>query len=106
MGKQNFIELLRLCNSNIKGQTDGDAINTMLPIELSAFYLKYTPSEIQCLLNNDDLKVIYGEKNHFSNLAILKVLGSYIGIQPQGNDAVSILWFQRHINDFLQRGYA
>lgn len=86
-------QLIRECNSNIKGISKKEIIDQYLPIKEEDVEI-YIENKIMYIKSKQQIKKIYGQDDYFSNLEILKEIGYIYGIKLRSNKIFDLIKFK------------
>lgn len=86
-------QLIRECNSNIKGISKKEIIDQYLPIKEEDIEI-YIENKIMYIKSKQQIKKIYVQDDYFSNIEILKEIGNIYGIKLRGNKILDLVKFK------------
>lgn len=89
-------ELIRKCNSNIKGMSRNEEINRYLPIKEENIEI-YLEGKIMYIRNKQQTKKIYEQDDYYSNLEILKEIAKIYGVKLRSNKILDLIKFKNMI---------
>ena len=89
-------ELIRKCNSNIKGMSRNEEINRYLPIKEENIEI-YTEGKIMYIRNKQQTKKIYEQDDYYSNLEILKEIAKIYGVKLRSNKILDLIKFKNMV---------
>ncbi len=89
-------ELIRKCNSNIKGMSRNEEINRYLPIKEENIEI-YLEGKIMYIRNKQQTKKIYEQDDYYSNLEILKEIAKIYGVKLRSNKILDLIKFKNMV---------
>ena len=89
-------ELIRKCNSNIKGMSRNEEINRYLPIKEENIEI-YIEGKIMYIRNKQQTKKIYEQDGYYSNLEILKEIAKIYGVKLRSNKILDLIKFKNMV---------
>ncbi len=89
-------ELIRKCNSNIKGMSRNEEINRYLPIKEENVEI-YIEGKIMYIRNKQQTKKIYEQDDYYSNLEILKEIAKIYGVKLRSNKILDLIKFKNMV---------
>ncbi len=89
-------ELIRKCNSNIKGMSRNEEINRYLPIKEENIEI-YIEGKIMYIRNKQQTKKIYEQDDYYSNLEILKEIAKIYGVKLRSNKILDLIKFKNMV---------
>ena len=89
-------ELIRKCNSNIKGMSRNEEINRYLPIKEENIEI-YIEGKIMYIKNKQQIKKIYEQDGYYSNLEIIKEIANIYGVKLRSNKILDLIKFKNMV---------
>ena len=89
-------ELIRKCNSNIKGMSRNEEINRYLPIKEENIEI-YLEGKIMYIRNKQQTKKIYEKDDYYSNLEILNEIAKIYGVKLRSNKILDLIKFKNMV---------
>ena len=89
-------DLIRKCNSNIKGMSRNEEINRYLPIKEENIEI-YLEGKIMYIRNKQQTKKIYEQDDYYSNLEILKEIAKIYGVKLRSNKILDLIKFKNMV---------